>query len=194
MKSHRDVVIAGPAVPKMRRARTVGVPAVTQVKLVKLREVRLDTFRGERLADLLETGLDPEEIYLDVYANAPAGRPRLLAEALQTLVVEPELGLAWVTVPPGAMERHGVSADDLDGLVEFPRSIEGIRLAILFREASQGRIKVSLRSVGSVDVAAFAKPFGGGGHAKAAGLALPGSLAEVQATVLHAAREYISGS
>ena len=145
-------------------------------------------------ADLLETGLDPEEIYLDVYANAPEGRPRLLAEALQTLVVEPELGLAWVTVPPGAMERHGVSSDDLDGLVEFPRSIEGVRLAILFREASQGRIKVSLRSVGSVDVAAFAKPFGGGGHAKAAGLALPGSLAEVQTTVLRAAREYISGS
>ena len=66
-------------------------------------------------ADLLETGLDPEEIYLDVYANAPAGRPRLLAEALQTLVVEPELGLAWVTVPPGAMERHGVSSDGSSG-------------------------------------------------------------------------------
>lgn len=145
-------------------------------------------------ADLLETGLDPEQIYLDVYANAPEGRPRLLAEVLQTLVVEPEHGLAWVTVPPGAMERLGVSSDDLDGLVEFPRSIEGIRLALLFREASQGRIKVSLRSVGRVDVAAFARRFGGGGHAKAAGLALPGSLADVQATVLGAAREYISGS
>ena len=145
-------------------------------------------------ADLLETGLDPEEIYLDVYANAPEGRPRLLGEALQTLVVEPEHGLAWVTVPPGAMERLGVSSDDLDGLVEFPRSIEGIRLAILFREASQGRIKVALRSVGNVDVAALARRFGGGGHAKAAGLALPGSLADVQATVLSAAREYISAS
>ena len=144
-------------------------------------------------AELLETGLDPEEIYLDVYANAPEGRPRLFGEVLQTLVVEPEYGLAWVTVPPGAMERYGVSSDDLDGVVEFPRSIEGVRLALLFREASQGRIKVSLRSVGGVDVAAFANRFGGGGHSKAAGLALPGSLAEVQATILAAAREYISG-
>jgi phosphoesterase RecJ-like protein len=145
-------------------------------------------------AELLETGLDPEQIYLDVYANAPAGRPKLLAEALQTLVVEPEYGLAWVTVPPGALERHGVSSDDLDGVVEFPRSIEGVRLALLFREASQGRIKVSLRSVGGVDVAEFAKRFGGGGHAKASGLALTGTLADVQATILRAAREYISGS
>lgn len=145
-------------------------------------------------AELLEAGVDPEEIYLEVYARAPEGRPRLFAEALQTLVVEPDHGLAWVTVPPGAIERLGVSSDDLDGVVEFPRSIEGVRMALLFREVSQGRIKVSLRSVGDVDVAAFAKPFGGGGHTKAAGLALHGSLAEVQAAVLAAARDYLSGN
>jgi phosphoesterase RecJ-like protein len=143
-------------------------------------------------AELLEAGVDPEQIYLDVYARAPEGRPRLFAEALQTLVVEPEVGLAWVTVPPGAIERLGVSSDDLDGVVEFPRSIDGVRMALLFREVSQGRVKVSLRSVGSVDVAAFAKRFGGGGHTKAAGLALPGSLAEVQGTVLGAARAYLT--
>ena len=142
-------------------------------------------------ADLLEAGVDAEEIYLEVYAKAPEGRPRLLADALQTLVVEHQYGLAWVTVPPGSIERHGVSSDDLDGVVEFPRSIEGVRMALLFREIAQGRVKVSLRSVGDVDVAAFAKAYGGGGHTKAAGLSLTGSLAEVQATVLRAAREYL---
>jgi phosphoesterase RecJ-like protein len=143
-------------------------------------------------AELLETGVDPEQIYLEVYARAPEGRPRLFAEALQTLVVEPDYGLAWVTVPPGAIERLGVSSDDLEGVVEFPRSIEGVRMALLFREVSQGRVKVSLRSVGDVDVAAFANRFGGGGHTKAAGLALTGSLAEVQSTVLSAARAYLA--
>ena len=83
-------------------------------------------------------GVDPEEIYLEVYARAPEGRPRLFAEALQTLVVEPEHGLAWVTVPPGAIERLGVSSDDLEGVVEFPRSIEGVRMALLFREVEPG--------------------------------------------------------
>jgi phosphoesterase RecJ-like protein len=142
-------------------------------------------------AELLEVGVDPEQIYLEVYARAPEGRPRLFAEALQTLVVEPDYGLAWVTVPPGAIERLGVSSDDLEGVVEFPRSIEGVRMALLFREVSQGRVKVSLRSVGDVDVAAFSKRFGGGGHTKAAGLALPGSLAEVQSIVLTAARDFL---
>ena len=142
-------------------------------------------------AELLERGLDPEDIYLEVYANAPRGRPRLLAETLETLVVEEDAGLAWVTVPPGALERHAVSVDDLDGVVEFPRSVAGVRMAALFREISAGRVKVSLRSVGEVDVAAFARPYGGGGHKHAAGLALSGSLAEVQETILGAAREFL---
>lgn len=142
-------------------------------------------------AELLERGVDPEEIYLEVYANAPEGRHRLLGEALQTLVVEPEHGLAWITVPPGAIQRWQVTADDLDGVVEYPRSIEGVRLALLFREIAQGRIKVSCRSVGDVDVAEFAHQFGGGGHRKAAGLSVEGSLGEVQGKVLEAARQWL---
>lgn len=142
-------------------------------------------------AQLLDRGVDTEQIYLDVYANAPVGRPRLLAEVLQTLVHEEALGLAWVTVPPGSLERHEVDPDDLDGVVEHARSIRGVRLALLFREMSGGRVKVSFRSVGSVDVAELARRFGGGGHTKAAGVAIQGTLADVQAQVLAAAREYL---
>jgi phosphoesterase RecJ-like protein len=170
-------------------ARALYVAILTDTGGFRFSNTRPRTLRIA--ADLLETGVDPERIYLEVYARAPEGRPRLFAEALQTLVVEHEYGLAWVTVPPGAIERLGVSSDDLDGVVEFPRSIEGVRMALLFREIAQGRVKVSLRSVGDVDVAAFAKNYGGGGHTKAAGLSLTGSLAEVQATVLKAAREYL---
>ncbi|MGH7509342.1 MAG: DHH family phosphoesterase [Gemmatimonadales bacterium] len=170
-------------------ARALYVAILTDTGGFRFSNTRARTLRVA--ADLLESGVDNEEIYLEVYARAPEGRPRLFAEALQTLVVEHEYGLAWVTVPPGAIERLGVSSDDLDGVVEFPRSIEGVRMALLFREISRGRVKVSLRSVGNVDVAAFAKAYGGGGHTKAAGLSLTGSLAEVQNTVLQAARTYL---
>ena len=173
-------------------ARALYVAILTDTGGFRFSNTRPRTLRVA--ADLLETGVDAEQIYLEVYARAPEGRPRLFAEALQTLVVEQEYGLAWVTVPPGAIERLGVSSDDLDGVVEFPRSIEGVRMALLFREIAQGRVKVSLRSVGDVDVAAFAKPYGGGGHTKAAGLSLTGSLAEVQAKVLKAAREYLGSN
>ena len=154
------------------------------------------TARALRVAGaLLEHGVDPETIYERVYASAPEARVRLMAEVLQTLVVEPEVGLAWVTVPPDALQRHGATPDDLDGIVEFPRTIAGVRLALLFRQVASGRIKVSLRSMGDVNAADLAHRFGagGGGHAKAAGVSFEGSLAEVQGNVLAAAREYLQG-
>jgi len=142
---------------------------------------------------LLERGVDPESIYESVYASAPEGRVRLMTEVLRTLVVEPEHGLAWVTVPPDALQRHRATVDDLDGVVEYPRSIAGVRLALLFRQLANGRVKVSMRSMGDVDVAELAHRFGGGGHKKAAGASLEGSLAEAQEQVLAAARQYLDG-
>jgi phosphoesterase RecJ-like protein len=143
-------------------------------------------------ASLLEHGVHPERVYESVYATAPLGRLRLTAEVLETLVVEPDLGLSWLTVPAGAVERHGTTPDDLDGLVEMARSVQGTRLALLFRPLASGSIKVSFRAVGDLDVAAFARGFGGGGHAKAAGASLSGTLDEVQRTVLAAARRLLS--
>ena len=143
-------------------------------------------------ASLLEHGLDPENIYEQVYATAPVGRLRLTAEVLDTLVHEPEIGLSWITVPAGAIDRHRATADDLDGLVEFARSVQGTRLALLFRTLANGKIKVSFRSVGDVDVSAFAAQFGGGGHAKASGASISGSLDQVQQQVLTAARRLLA--
>ncbi len=144
-------------------------------------------------AALLETGVDPESIYEQVYASAPEGRVRLTAEVLQTLVVEPERGIAWITIPPGALERHRATPDDLDGIAEYPRSIAGVRLALMFRQLTSGRVKVSFRSMGDVDVAGLAARFGGGGHHKAAGASFDGEMGDVQARVLGAAREYVDG-
>jgi len=151
------------------------------------------TARALRVAAvLLEKGVDPESIYASVYASAPEGRVRLLAEVLQTLVVEQDVGLAWVSVPADALRRHEATPDDLDGIVEFPRSIAGVKLALLFRHIGSGRIKVSFRSMGEVDVAALAHQFGGGGHHRAAGASLAGTMAEVEDKVLSAARRFLS--
>ena len=72
-----------------------------------------------------------------------------------------------------------------------PRSIAGVRLALLFRQIANGRIKVSFRSMGAVNVAELAHQFGGGGHRKAAGASLEGAMGDVQRTVLDAARAYV---
>jgi bifunctional oligoribonuclease and PAP phosphatase NrnA len=141
---------------------------------------------------LLSMGVDPEEMYRRVYASVPLGRLRMLREALGTLEVDPDHGLAWLSVPGDALERYGLRSEDLDGVVEHARSIEGTRLAIFFRDLGYGKVKVSFRSTGDVDVNRFARNFGGGGHARASGALIPGTLADVMPRVLDQARAYLS--
>ena len=142
-------------------------------------------------ADLLAAGVDPEELYQRVYASAPVGRLRLLAEVLQTLGVDEGKGLAWLSMHAGTMDRHEIRPEDLDGIVEHARSIAGTRMAIFFRDLGHGKVKVSFRSTGGVDVNAFARKFGGGGHARASGALIPGNLDDVRERVLADARQLL---
>jgi phosphoesterase RecJ-like protein len=142
-------------------------------------------------AALLSTGLDPEEMYTRIYASAPIGRLQLLGEALETLGIDREHGITWISVAAGALERHEVRSEDLDGIVEHARSVSGTRLALFFRDLGHGKVKVSFRSMGGVDVNQFARQFGGGGHAKASGALVAGSLEEVRERVIAAARAFL---
>ena len=142
-------------------------------------------------AELLSRGVDPEEMYQRVYASAPAGRVRLLAEVLATLGVDEPCGVAWLTMGAGALERYGVRSEDLDGVVEHARSIAGTRMAIFFRDLGYGKVKISFRSTGDVDVNRFARRYGGGGHVKASGALVAGTLEEVRERVVSDAKEYL---
>ena len=142
---------------------------------------------------LLAYGVDPEDMYTRIYASAPAGRIRLMAEVLGTLQVDEAHGLSWLSMSADALEKHSVKAEDLDGIVEHARSIAGTRMALFFRDLGHGKVKVSFRSVGGTDVNAFAKRFGGGGHARASGALLPGTLDAVRDLVVDAARAMLAG-
>jgi phosphoesterase RecJ-like protein len=143
---------------------------------------------------LLAAGVDPEAMYRRIYASVPIGRLHLLRDALATLEVDPEYGMAWISVEAGAPETHGLKSEDLDGIAEHPRSVAGTRLAIFFRDLGHGKVKVSFRSAGEVDVNAFAREFGGGGHAKASGALVAGTLEEVRHDVVAAARRFLEKS
>jgi phosphoesterase RecJ-like protein len=142
-------------------------------------------------AQLVACGVDPEHTYRRIYASLSPGRLQLLRDALGTLGVDAEFGLAWVSVSNEAMDRYGVSSDDLDGIVEHPRSVAGTRVALFFRDLGYGKVKVSFRSTGDVDVNTLARQFGGGGHEKASGALVTGSLDAVRDRVVTAARSFM---
>jgi phosphoesterase RecJ-like protein len=140
---------------------------------------------------LLAAGVEPEDMYRRLYASHPIGRLHLLRDALATLEVDPAYGISWISVAAGAAEEYGLKSEDLDGLAEHPRSVGGTRMAVFFRDLGHGKIKVSFRSTGGIDVNAFARQFGGGGHARASGALIPGTIEEVRHSVISAAREFV---
>jgi phosphoesterase RecJ-like protein len=143
-------------------------------------------------AEMIGRGVHPGLVYERVYGWAPLRKYRLLERALATLEHDPETGISWMTIPREAYEEIGASTDDLEGIVDIPRSIEGTHVGILFRLTAQGEVKVSFRSNGPVDVNALARRFQGGGHVKASGALVAGPLEQAVAQVLAAAREVVA--
>jgi phosphoesterase RecJ-like protein len=140
------------------------------------------------VGEMIARGVDPELMYRRLYGTVPMRRMELLRAALDSLQADGELPLTWLTVTREAMQSSGATSEDLEGLVEYARSIEGTELAILFRETNDGATKISFRSNGAIDVNALARQFGGGGHVKAAGALIGEPLTVARARALDAAR------
>jgi phosphoesterase RecJ-like protein len=110
---------------------------------------------------------------------------------LATLDSDPELGITWMTVPTEVYKELDATPEDLEGMVDIPRSVDGTRVGVLFRLASTGEIKLSFRSNGPVDVNALARKFGGGGHVKASGAMVAGPLDRAIEEVLEVTRKAV---
>jgi phosphoesterase RecJ-like protein len=143
-------------------------------------------------AEMVALGVHPDKVYERVYGWAPLRKYRLLERALDTLTHEAESGITWMTITREVYDAVGATNDDLEGIVDIPRSIEGTQVGLLFRLTAAGEVKISFRSNGPVDVNLLARRFDGGGHVKASGALIPGPLAKATERVLNATREAVA--
>jgi bifunctional oligoribonuclease and PAP phosphatase NrnA len=144
------------------------------------------------VADLMETGIDTDRVYQLLTQSERAPRLRLQARAHASLELHADNRLAVMTVLASDFAEVGADVPDTENIVNFPLAIATVEMALLVTEppAVEGKpqpIRVSCRSKGRIDVARFAEPFGGGGHARASGLKLPQPLGEAKAAVVRAA-------
>lgn len=144
------------------------------------------------VSEVIARGVEPARMHERVYGSSPLRKYQLLEHALATLEHEPESGISWMIIPRVPYEELGATAEDLEGIVDIPRSIEGTQVGLLFRMTTSGEVKVSFRSNGPVDVNVLARRFKGGGHVKASGAIVAGPLEKAVETVLGAAREAVS--
>ncbi len=139
-------------------------------------------------AHLVELGVEPYEVYRRIYEVSSEARLRMLADALQGLKTDAGGRLAWITVTRSMLDGHGLTEEETEGFIDTVRTLRDAEISMLVKEVRPGRIKVSLRSRGKVDVAALLKPFGGGGHARAAGVTVLEPLETATLKILAAAR------
>lgn len=137
-------------------------------------------------AEMVEWGARPDLVAEWVHMRRSESSVRLLGEALTTLEVRAGGRLVAVSLDLAAFERAGAGPEDTDGVVDVPRSIDGVHIAALFKQSEPGQVRVSLRSRGAVDVRSVAAAFGGGGHTNAAGCSLNGDLGSARDTVITA--------
>lgn len=141
-------------------------------------------------AALVDAGADPAFVSSALYERRERNALSWLGLVLARVELSEDGRVAWVALPAGLVPETFVEGEDL---VNYPRSIDSVRVACLLRER-EGRVKVSLRGKGDVDVNRIAARFGGGGHRNAAGCTVAGPLDGVIKDVLAAIAEALEGS
>lgn len=140
-------------------------------------------------AELIDSGVEPYDMYGRIYETSSLQDTTLLGEALQTLKVSDDGKIAWLWVTKEMLKKTKASLEGTEGIINFARSIEGVEIAIFFRETgTEDRVKVSFRSKGRVDVNKLASFFKGGGHTTASGCTVFGKMSEVESKVLKQAQ------
>ncbi|TWH48647.1 bifunctional oligoribonuclease/PAP phosphatase NrnA [Sporomusa sp. KB1] len=140
-------------------------------------------------SELVALGAKPHTIseYLDA---KPLAVIKALPKVLETLEIIEGGQNGQIATLTLSQEILADFKDDTEGFINYPRNIEGIEIAIMFKEADTHSIRVSLRSK-MVDVSQLALAFGGGGHARAAGCTVTETLGRAKTLIIDAAKQLL---
>jgi len=136
-------------------------------------------------AELAAAGADPFFIATESRGRIQPAAARLRGRALANLQMLAAGRIILAALTPGDFAAAGAGLEDTENIIDLLKPVAGGEVQVLMKAADPGPWRVSLRS-STLDVAAIAQQFGGGGHVAAAGCSLTGSLPEVRARILKA--------
>ena len=175
--------------------RALGVPISKRAAHLMFMALALDTgwFRHPNTtaatfalaSELVRLGADPTPLYEQLFECAPVARLKLVGLALSRLAVRAGGKVAYTEILLSDYPATGAVPGDTEDLITFPRSVEGVEVALVFIEQPGGGTKVSFRAK-ALDVSRLAERFGGGGHKLASGARVDRPLPQVRDEVLAA--------
>jgi phosphoesterase RecJ-like protein len=136
--------------------------------------------------------VSPAEVYNRIYELNRPNKIRLLGLALKDLEIHADGAIALLCVSAEMMSRTEAERFEVDGFVEYLRTIKGVELGALLLELPRGRVKGSLRSKWYLNTQKLAAEFGGGGHPRAAGFVTEGDIDSIKNALLEKAGKLIN--
>ncbi|MBC7714940.1 MAG: bifunctional oligoribonuclease/PAP phosphatase NrnA [Rhizobacter sp.] len=157
--------------------REMALPLYTAI-LIDTSSFRYPTVTGNThrlIGSLMDTGVRPPHAYNMIYGTKKISYMKLLGKVLASAHTTKDEKIAWLTITDDLLEKFHVDSEDTLAFINHLLVLDNIKVAIMFREMGT-EIKVSLRSIGTVDVGVMARALGGGGHDHSAAAIIKGSL------------------
>ena len=120
-------------------------------------------------ASLLEKGVQPNEVYQNIYENRTKSQIRLLAHVIDKIEYHCKGELAYVTLFESDFQACNSNLSENEGMADFIRSIEGVEVSFVVTQIGIEKYKISFRSRRKYIINDIAEQFSGGGHALASG-------------------------
>ncbi|MGE5397893.1 MAG: DHH family phosphoesterase [Chitinophagales bacterium] len=133
----------------------------------------------ETAAELLRSGVNLDLVRGRLFESKSKLEMTVTSAALETLSFSEDNRLAWMWLSNSVLSKLGAIGKHFEGIIDFARNVEGVEVAVLFREIEPGKIKIGIRSKGTIDANQAAALWGGGGHRRAAGAMLTGEIKDV---------------
>lgn len=158
-----------PIIPDI--AQNILTSLLVETNSFRLPGIRPQTF--QLCSELLKSGVDFYKIAESVYWITSKATALLTGISLSNCNFSSSGEIAWSVLTRADFKRAEASDSDADSVSEKIRSIQGVKIAILFREKNSKEWRVSLRSKDNINLTTLAEQFGGGGHLSAAGCTIP---------------------
>lgn len=176
--------------PKIYEALYVSVMTDTN----SFRYARTTSLAHKIASEAIQSGLNPEKIYQEIYSSKTLNHIKLLGQLLTKTKTAFDERVAWIEIQEQDRELFSASEDDT---LSFPNSLlllEKAEVVCSFREAEHGAVRVSFRSKGRIPVIDVALALKGGGHEFSSGAKVPGTLREVVEKTLPLLEKVLSGA
>lgn len=157
---------------KINKDVALGLYVSVMTDTNSFRYARTTPLAHEIAAEMITEGVNPEEVYQNIYSSKELSHLKLLGAMLQNVKIAAGGKIAWLEMGLELRKQHQASADDTQSFLNLLLLLKDAEIVCFFREEDEGHVRVSIKSKGQIIINKVAMDLGGGGHDYAAGVAL----------------------